>query len=140
MNFPRLGSAMFVFDKEGRILLGQRNKEPHKGLWVVPGGKILAFETIFDAAVREVFEETGLWVIPGGQLGTFELVNPPDEHRVIVYNWGWWVKGKLRPASDLSDAAFYPLPECDSVAVTPFIRGVLGALLPDLKQISATRF
>ena len=49
-----------VKDEKDRILLVKRAKNPYKGFWAFPGGKIRIGETINDAAKREVKEETGL--------------------------------------------------------------------------------
>ncbi len=46
--------------KNNRILLIKRNKEPFKGLWALPGGKIEYGEHIEECALRECKEETGL--------------------------------------------------------------------------------
>lgn len=59
---PRIGSALLVRDELNRILLGKRNKDPQRGSWIIPGGKIHAFESIAEAAARELHEETGLIV------------------------------------------------------------------------------
>ena len=59
-GLPRVGSALIVRDEANRILLGKRNKDPQRGNWVLPGGKIHAFESIAQAAARELEEETGL--------------------------------------------------------------------------------
>lgn len=45
-----------------KILMLHRNKEPNKGLWNGVGGKIEPGETAKDACIREVREETGLRV------------------------------------------------------------------------------
>jgi 8-oxo-dGTP pyrophosphatase MutT (NUDIX family) len=41
-------------------LLIQRGTEPNKGMWSLPGGKIEYHETTFEAAKRELYEET-MW-------------------------------------------------------------------------------
>src|ERR1700674_1064708 len=86
-GLPRIGSALLVQDERSRILLGQRNKDPQRGSWVIPGGKIHAFESIATAAARELEEETGLRVKVGSQFRAYEIVNPPNEHRIVIYSW-----------------------------------------------------
>ncbi len=44
----------------GKILLTQRNIDPFKGQWCLPGGHIDANEPAQQAIIREVKEETGL--------------------------------------------------------------------------------
>ena len=48
----------------GRVLLIERGREPHLGAFALPGGKIEQDEHPFDAAMRELTEETGLSVDP----------------------------------------------------------------------------
>src|SRR5882762_3146227 len=86
-TLPRVGSALLVRDGENRILLGQRNKDPQRGFWVIPGGKIHAFERIAEAAAREINEETGLTVEVSDTFKVYEIVNPPNEHRIVIYSW-----------------------------------------------------
>lgn len=43
-----------------RWLLVQRGKEPNKGMWSLPGGKIETGEGTLEAAKRELWEETGV--------------------------------------------------------------------------------
>jgi ADP-ribose pyrophosphatase YjhB (NUDIX family) len=42
------------------VLLIHRRREPHRGLWVAPGGKLEPGESPHEGAVREILEETGL--------------------------------------------------------------------------------
>jgi HAD superfamily hydrolase (TIGR01450 family) len=53
------GVAAVVLDHEGRVLLIQRSDN---GLWGVPTGHIEPSETVSEAIIREVREETGLQV------------------------------------------------------------------------------
>src|SRR5437763_13352544 len=71
-GLPRVGSALLVRDEANRILLGKRNKDPQRGSWIIPGGKIRAFESIGDAAARELREETGLEVEVQGRFRVYE--------------------------------------------------------------------
>lgn len=99
---PRIGSAVVVRDGS-RILVARRAKPPNLGKWVFPGGKIRPFESIRCAAARELAEETGLDVEIGEQIGAFEIVQPPDEHRIIIYSWARPIGGVGTPASDVSE-------------------------------------
>src|SRR6266705_5537691 len=113
--FPRVGSAAIVVDGD-RILLGVRAKEPNKGKWVIPGGKVRAFESYQDAAAREIREETGLEIKVEGLLGVFEIVRPPDEHRLIVYSWAHLISGEVKASDDIAEARFFTRAEVVELA------------------------
>ena len=51
----------------GRVVLIRRGKEPLRGRWVIPGGTVELGETLQEALVREMREETGLVVRPREQ-------------------------------------------------------------------------
>lgn len=125
-GLPRVGSALLVRDEANRILLGKRNKDPQRGSWVIPGGKIRAFESIGDAAARELREETGLEVDVQGQFRVYEIINPPDEHRIVIYSWGKVVGGTARASDDLSELAFFSPNQLSDLQTSPLVRRVLA--------------
>lgn len=47
-----------VVHKAGHILLVKRKDAPGRGLWALPGGFLNPKERIFDACIRELYEET----------------------------------------------------------------------------------
>ena len=55
----RTVTARIEFPKD-KILLVKRGTVVFKGYWALPGGRVDAKETVEEAAVREVKEETGL--------------------------------------------------------------------------------
>ena len=57
---PVFVTADAVVRCAGRVLLIQRGKAPGKGLYAVPGGFIEQRETVYQAALRELAEETHL--------------------------------------------------------------------------------
>src|SRR6266404_5130860 len=122
---PRIGSALIVQDERSRILLGQRNKDPQRGSWVIPGGKIHAFERIAEAAAREFQEETGLAVEVGPQFRVYEIVNPPNEHRIVIYSWAKVIGGTPKASDDLLEVRFFSAEELLYLPLTPLVRTVL---------------
>lgn len=53
------GVAVIIFDADKKVLLQKRSDV---GLWGIPSGHVEPGETVANAAVREVLEETGLEV------------------------------------------------------------------------------
>src|SRR5208337_1442784 len=97
-NLPRVGVATIVINVGHNVLLGRSTKEQTKGQWIIPGGKIEPFETIQEASTREILEETGIQVGNQEMLFVSERVNPPDEHRLVIYVSGQATGGVLRSA------------------------------------------
>lgn len=128
MSGPRIGSAVLVFDDGGRVLLGRRAKDPGRGEWVIPGGKIEDGETIVQAGEREIREETGLDVHIQEQIGTYEIIDE-FQHRIIVISRGYWLSalagGQAKASSDLSEVAWFNSQELHDLELSSFITGVL---------------
>lgn len=55
-----IGVGLMLLDSQQRVLMGYRNKKNEAACWCFPGGKIDAKESLEQAAVRELMEETGL--------------------------------------------------------------------------------
>jgi ADP-ribose pyrophosphatase YjhB (NUDIX family) len=95
---------------EGRVLLVRRGKEPLRGRWVIPGGAVEAGESLQEALVREVLEETGVTVVPRDVVTVFDRIERSGAevryHYVIVDYLCDFVSGEPRAASDALDAAF----------------------------------
>lgn len=124
---PRVGSAVVVISGDS-ILLGVRGKDPNRGKWVLPGGKVHPFESISDAGRREILEETGLEVEVEGPVTVREIINPPTEHRLIVYSRATPVGGEIRASSDLEDVGFFSRWDLGELDLSPVVRDVLGEL------------
>ena len=103
-----------VLIHEGRVLLIRRGKEPLRGRWVVPGGTLELGETLEQALVREMEEETGLRVEPGEVLTVFDRImheaGTVRYHYVIVDYLCSYVSGEARAASD-AEAVAWATPE-----------------------------
>jgi len=103
----RVGCATMV-EKDGKLLLGIRGKEPDYGSLVVPGGGVDFLENFEKTAAREIFEETGIKINDLKQFGTFQIIKPErDLHLIIIYWTAKYESGEVKSADDLLDASFY---------------------------------
>jgi 8-oxo-dGTP diphosphatase len=99
-----------VLVHEGRVLLIRRGKEPLRGRWVVPGGTVELGETLEEALVREMEEETCLLVEPLEVVCVFDRILREGErvayHYVIVDYLCRYRAGEARAASDALEVAW----------------------------------
>ncbi len=65
-----------VHDDAHRLLVVRRGREPDRGRWSIPGGRVEPGEDDAQAVRREVLEETGLHVVVGKRVGTVERPGP----------------------------------------------------------------
>jgi ADP-ribose pyrophosphatase YjhB (NUDIX family) len=74
----RPGVSAVILTPEG-ILLQRRSDN---GFWGLPGGGVEPGESVTEAIVREVREETGLEVRPGRLVGVY---SSPSVHQIVTY-------------------------------------------------------
>lgn len=140
--YPRPAVGVVVIHDD-QLLLVQRSKDPYRGCWAVPGGKVKWGETLANAAAREVKEETGLVVEVKEVVWVGETMSPPGEtakhHNVLVDFAAVLVGGTLLAASDAADAAFIPLGEARDLQLTPTMYDLLDIVDPPPTYYIATR-
>jgi len=113
---PVVGVGVVVVD-DGKLLLVQRGRDPGKGLWAVPGGKVEFGEPMRDAARREVAEETGLDVEVGDVVWVGEFLE--DDHHIVLIDFhGKVIGGEMSAADDADDVRWVPLDEADQYPLT----------------------
>jgi colanic acid biosynthesis protein WcaH len=62
-----------VLYHKGKILLAKRVNEPAKGMWWIPGGRVLKNERLTDAVKRKAKEELGIDIIIKKVIGIYEI-------------------------------------------------------------------
>lgn len=122
---PRIGSAVLVV-YEGKFLLGKRNKKNYNGKWVIPGGGVNWGETIKDAGIREIKEETDIDIEIMRPIGYKEIINLPGEyHSVVFFHLAKPITTKITVSDDLSDAGFFSVEEMHSLDLAESVIEIL---------------
>jgi 8-oxo-dGTP diphosphatase len=108
---PSVGVGGVVV-KDGAVLLVRRGKEPLRGQWSIPGGTVEWGETLHQALVRELLEETGIKVRPRDLLTVFERLDAGDQgvfrHYVILDYLCDYLEGSVCAGSDAEAAEWAP--------------------------------
>lgn len=119
---PVVAVGAIVIDK-GAILLVKRDREPAKGLWSLPGGRVELGETLREGLVREVREETGIDVDVDGLIGTAERVVRDDDgdiayHYVILDYVCTARSTDLKAGDDAAEVRWVPVAEMTDLQLT----------------------
>lgn len=96
--------------EHGKVLLVRRAFEPFRGMWALPGGFVEDNETVEEAAVREVREETGLDVRLESLVGVLsDPVRDPRGRVVSVVFSAVPVGGELRASREIEEVRWFPV-------------------------------
>lgn len=117
---PQLCVGAVAVD-EDRILLVRRGRAPGRGLWSVPGGRVERGETVAEAVVRELYEETGLPGVCEGLVGWVERLG--EDHHFVILDFRVTILSTEEPVAgdDAADAVWVPLWQ---VAELPLVDGL----------------
>ncbi|WP_455076364.1 NUDIX domain-containing protein [Prevotella koreensis] len=84
---PAVTADCIVFacqNEKTQVLLIKRGSEPCKDMWALPGGFMNIDESVEEAAIRELKEETGIDVKEVTQVGAYSKVDRDPRERVIT--------------------------------------------------------
>jgi 8-oxo-dGTP diphosphatase len=125
---PGVGAVVLrEVDGRAQVLLIRRVSEPMAGGWSLPGGAIELGETVREACVREVLEETGLRVQPVREIESVDIIHRDaagrvQYHYLVVDVLCRVVGGELLSGSDASEVAWADVTrvlESGDFALTP---------------------
>src|ERR1700689_249710 len=105
---PYLAVSAAVF-RDGRVLIVRRARSPAHGLYTLPGGGVELGETLEQAVVREVREETALAVAPVGLVAFRQAIahdgaGRVERHFVILPFAARFIGGEISLNDELAEA------------------------------------
>lgn len=118
-----------VYDGEGNVLVQNRLNPDWPGI-VFPGGHVEAGESFYDAAVREVFEETGLTVSELQMCGIKDWFSDDGTRYVVLLYKTDKFEGELT-SSDEGEVMWIPLAKMQGMEITESMKTMLKVFLED---------
>lgn len=106
-----------VWIRSDKVLLVRRAHPPFQGRWALPGGFVELRETVEEAVVRELKEETGLAARPAGVVGVYS--GPDRDPRKPTATVAFLMKGRPgrpRGQDDAADARWVAISEARALA------------------------
>lgn len=128
-QLPMVGVSAVVL-REGRILLVKRSKEPSKGKWSIPGGRLELGEALYEAAKREVLEECSIEIEIEHVLEVTDNIIRDEEgriryHFVLIDLLARYISGEAKAQSDAEECRWVTTEELVELDMNPQLRAVL---------------
>ena len=125
-NQPVVGVGAIIL-KDGKILLEKRLNTPGKGKWSVPGGLVELGETVDQAIIREVKEETGLNVANPRLIDIVDHIELDEDSKIkyhfIIIDYLASITGGIpKAASDAEDLKWIAFSEVQAYDLTSSFR------------------
>ncbi len=130
---PILAASIAVF-REGRVLLAERVNPPAADRFSLPGGLVEAGETLQEAALRELAEETGVTARVLGFNDHVEVMERDStgrfvRHFVVCSFVGQWIAGDGTVGPEARRILWADPLDVDHLATTPDLLRVLRSAL-----------
>lgn len=122
LEHPSVTVDVLVFTIQNELLkitLVKRGVKPFLGMWAIPGGFIRKGETLEDAAIRELAEETGVKNVYLEQLYTFGDPKRDPRGRVVTVSYFALIPSdsiKFKPTTDVTQAEWFEIDNLPALA------------------------
>ena len=110
--------------RDGHVLVARRAKGASTGLYTLPGGVVELGETLHQAVMREIAEETGITIEPVALAGQREFITRDEtgrvsRHFVILCFAARWLAGEGTPqVEELSELRWLRPAELSALKTT----------------------
>ena len=126
---PFLAASVAVF-RDGRVLLAERAAPPSDRRFSLPGGLVEPGETLREAALRELREETGVEAEIVGFNDHVEVIERDPEgrvaaHFVVASFVGRWLSGEGATGPEALRTVWAAPDATDHLATTPQLPAIL---------------
>jgi 8-oxo-dGTP diphosphatase len=118
--------------RDGKVLVVRRARVPALHLYTLPGGAVEAGETLHQAVIREVREETQLTIEPVALAGHREVIARDKQgrvqrHFVILCFAARWLAGEPVLNEELDDARWLDPSELSGLKTTDGLADIVTA-------------
>jgi len=121
---PELCVSAIVVDDD-RLLLVRRGRGRAEGTWSLPGGHVASGETLAEAVVRELVEETGVEGVCGRLVGVVELIDGGPHQVVLAHEVSLMEATEPAAGDDAAEARWVPLADVVDLRLAPGLAELL---------------
>ena len=120
MNAPVVAVGAILVDDE-RLLMVRRGHGPAAGTWAVPGGRVEPGETLAEAVVRELLEETGIEGVCGRLIGVEEVLPEDGAGHFVILDFEVSILEAAEPVAgdDAAEARWVGLGDIAELQLAP---------------------
>jgi 8-oxo-dGTP diphosphatase len=127
--------------RDGKVLVVRRARPPAQNLHTLPGGVVEAGETLVEAVMREVREETSIEIAPIALAGHREVIARDasgriERHFVILCFAARWISGEPAASDEIAEAKWLAPGELKGLQTTEGLAEIIAAAFERLAQAS----
>jgi 8-oxo-dGTP diphosphatase len=128
---PYLAVSAAIF-RDSKVLIVRRARPPAQGVYTLPGGGVELGETLEEAVIREVREETALEVAPVALAGYRQAIARDEagrieRHFVILPFAACWIAGEISLNEELAEAHWLAPTELTGLTTTEGLAQIVTA-------------
>ena len=133
---PYLAVSAAIF-RDGKVLIVRRGRPPAQNIFTLPGGAVETGETLTQAVVREVKEETALDIEPVALAGFREVILPDktgrvERHFVVLCFAAHYRAGTATPNEELAELRWVDPAEVSQLRTTEGLAEIIAEAVEKL--------